>query len=134
MRKIIAGTAVAAATALGVAGTAIPASASARIYGAGGCSARGDYATCVASGTAYRPKGIEVRTYATPNQKVDVDWTMICAQGSGAGSSSGDFSGRTTLVRRLHQPYRQPANCTIAAEAQLDNGGRYVRVQIIYWR
>ena len=101
---------------------------------AGYCSASGDYAICAASGTAYRPSIINVHVYATPNQKVDVYWNMVCSKGEGAGSSSGHFSGVTPLSHRAPHPYAQPDNCIVAASAGLDNGGYHIVVKILYWK
>jgi hypothetical protein len=130
----IAGALGLALTLAGLAPASAASQSSAGPYHAGWCSAHGDFADCVAEGTAYRPKVIEVRTYATPNQRVTVFWDMVCSQGVGAGSSSGHFSGRTSLIRKLRQPYRQPDNCSVAASAELDNGGHYILVKIIYWK
>lgn len=101
----------------------------------GQCGARGDYATCDASGTARGPvAGIEVRVYAAPNQQVEVYWDVVCSYGKGAGSKSGSFGGRTSLSREIPHPYAHPSSCIVAAGAQLQNGGRSITVKIVYWR
>jgi len=117
-----------------LAATLSPASAAAGPYHAGWCDASGDFAVCVAGGTAYDPSIINVHVWATPNQKVDVFWDMVCSKGYGAGSSSGHFSGVTPLSHRIPHPYAQPDNCSVAASAELDNGGHYILVKIMYWK
>jgi AcrR family transcriptional regulator len=110
-----------------VAAGAVTASAS---TGFASCSAQGDYATCVAGGTAQHPVTITVSVTASPDQEVLVAWDAVCAQGSGAGSSSGSFTAQTPVSRVISHPYQQPDSCTVAADAQLQNGGYSISVSL----
>jgi hypothetical protein len=120
---------------------AVPASASAspdvahaaKVHHAGSCRAQGDFAICVAGGTAYNPTTIHVHVSASPNQKVLVSWDLVCAKGFGAGSRSGQFHARTLVNRKISHPYAHPDNCTVSAGAQLSHGG-HLHVWITYWR
>ena len=65
-----------------------PASA-AVTHHAGSCRISGDFAVCVASGNATGGiKNIYAHVSASPNQSVDVSWSMVCVKGSGAASKS----------------------------------------------
>lgn len=114
---------------------AVPASASpahgraasvarSRVIQFGKCTARGDFATCVASGSVNHPSAIYAHVYATPNQSISGAWSMTCTKGTGAGSKSGSISGTTPVVKRLRMPYLHPDSCSVAADAQLSNTGR----------
>ena len=76
----------------------------------GTCSARGDYATCVAVGTAHYPRTrtLTVTVTSSPRRTVSVSWDTVCSQGFGAGSRSGSFNARTPVTRTIPHPY-QPA-------------------------
>jgi hypothetical protein len=84
----------------------------------------GDYATAVASGNATSPKRMWVRVEASPEQGVDVFWSMVCSRGFGAGSKDGEFSGQTPLQRAVGFPMQDPDDCTLSASAQLSGSGR----------
>jgi len=101
---------------------------------AGSCTASGAFATCVASGTAWRPHRIRVHVSASPNQQVFVAWNDVCVRGTGAGSRSGSFTATTPVNRVIRHPYLHPRNCTVAADAQLQQGGNSIRVWITYRR
>ena len=96
----------------------------------GSCSAQGDYATCVASGTANKPITITVTVTSRPDQSVYVAWDTVCSQGTAAGTSSGSFTATTPVTRRISRPYHQPDSCTVAADAQLQRGGNSITVTI----
>lgn len=89
----------------------------------------GDYAIAQASGSVDNPRKIKVFVTTSPRQKADGAWTVVCSNGSGAGSKSGNISGRGKFSRKLKLPMKRPDNCTVAANAQLSEGGR-VRVTI----
>jgi hypothetical protein len=110
---------------------AVPASAATatRIKQVGSCTAQGDYATCDASGTVNRPRELIVHATSSPGQQVRVYWSMTCAKGMGAGSKSGQFTAATPLRRAMKMPYRRPSWCSVAAGAQLSDGG-HLRVWI----
>ena len=101
------------------------------VHHAGSCRGAGDYATCVASGTAYNPRTIAVHVTSSPGQGVQVYWDMVCSKGDGAGSKSGHFTARTPLRRTLRHPYVRPDSCDVSADAQLATGGR-LHVWITY--
>ena len=119
---------------LGLAGfTALPAvAAPASTRTIGTCSAQGDYATCVASGTTNYPRTrtLTVTVTSTPRQTVSVYWDMVCSQGLGAGSRSGSFTARTPVTRTIPHPYRQPNQCIVSADAQLQAGGNSIHLTL----
>jgi hypothetical protein len=101
------------------------------------CTARGDFAICVTGGTT-GPDPTNIRVHVLtrhPGQSVLVSWDDVCGKGFGAGSRSGQFNAITTVNRRIAQPYVHPDNCTVSADAQLNNpgGGRWIEVEITYW-
>jgi hypothetical protein len=98
----------------------------------GSCGAQGDYATCVASGTATRPVTITVNVSASPDQNVYVAWDAVCSQGTGAGSSSGSFTAQTPVSRVISHPYYQPDSCVVSADAQLQAGGNSISISLSY--
>jgi hypothetical protein len=106
----------------------VPASVVAKTIGSE--SSSGDYATVVASGSVENPSTIRVRVTASPKQRITGNWTLVCSRGTGAGSKSGKFSGRTTIVRRMRLPMGNPDSCTASAGASLDRGGR-IRVTLL---
>lgn len=121
-----------------VAAASIASSASAaptaKVHHAGACTARGQYATCVASGTAYHPVTIEVHVRSSHRgQHVSVTWSDVCTKGDGAGSRSGSYNAKTVSNRKISHPYKRPDNCSIAAEGQL-NGSSFIKVWITYTR
>lgn len=131
------------ALALGVAPTvsaatttaAIRQTASARITGStvhrlGTCRARGDFATCEASGSINHPLSLHVHVKGNPRQGITGNWTMVCSEGSGAGSRSGNFRGTTPLVRTMRMPESHPSSCTVSALGSLDGNGGWIRVWI----
>src|SRR5580704_2227841 len=121
MKRLVTLTGLAAA-ALATASPAL-ASTAATAYRAGSCSASGDYATCVADGTAARPRYVYVHVVSDPAQQVQVYWSMVCTKNDGAGGSSGSFTATTTVRRLVHHPYSRPDSCSVAADAQLAGGG-----------
>ena len=127
LRRFAGGVLVSALVAFGaVAATAAVASAST----VGTCSAQGDYATCVASGSVNEPITIDVTVTSSPDQPVYVAWDDTCSQGLGAGSASGNFTASTPVTTEISHPYYQPDNCIVSADAQLQNGGNSVTVTI----
>jgi hypothetical protein len=115
--------------------TAIPASA-ATVYQAGSCQGKGDYATCVASGNMTRPSSIWVNLHAFPSQKVDIDWDVVCSEGSGAGSKHGSFTDNNGIGSwKIPHPYTDPDSCSVAAEGQLEGSdGTKLNVWLTYTR
>jgi hypothetical protein len=103
---------------------AVDSPASARVIVIDKARARGDFATAVASGNVRKPKRLWVKVKSRPHQRATGSYSVVCTKGSGAGSRSGNFSGRTPFRRRLRKPYRRPDSCTVAASAQLKRGGR----------
>ena len=126
--------AVVAASATSLLMLAVPGSASTtRIYHAGSCTAEGQFATCVASGTAYNPTTINVHVNAPRSGlPIFVAWDVVCAKGSGAGSSSGQYNTVTDSNRTIRHPYARPDNCIVAADAQLTKAGIHIRAWITY--
>ena len=101
---------------------AVPASA-ATVYHDGSCRSSGDFAICIASGTAHHPTTMYVHASARPNQRLDVSWTMTCSRGLSAASKSGSFTARTPIRRLTPHPFRHPDSCTVAASGQLHDSG-----------
>lgn len=102
-------------------------------HGAGTCTAQGQYATCVASGNAYRPSGIAIYVDTGVHQSITVYWTVVCTKGTGAGSRSGHFTFYTPRTHYISHPYYHPAGCTVAADAQISKGN-YLRIHNQYHR
>jgi hypothetical protein len=112
----------------------------------GSASAAGDYATTVASGTATRPRTIEIVIYTNHRQTgIQVAWTMVCSRGLGSGSKSGTFTTGTygkappsptggrgwwTIHGPLRMPMAHPDSCIVSADAQLSGSGS-LKVQIL---
>jgi len=97
----------------------------------GYCQALGNYATCTASGNVNRPLTITVSVYTLPEDlSVTVYWNVICSQGSGAGSSSGQFTRDTPKVWILQHPYSRPDSCTVAASAGVNGNSARIRVYL----
>ena len=127
LRRLAGGVLVSALVAFGVA-AATAAAASASTVGT--CTAQGDYATCVASGSVNDPITIDVTVTSSPDQPVYVAWDDTCSQGLGAGSDSGSFTTSTPATTPISHPYYQPDNCIVSADAQLLNGGSSITVTI----
>jgi hypothetical protein len=104
------------------------------VYHAGRCYAAGEFATCVASGTANRPVSIHLHVRAEPNQHVSGAWDSTCSKGLGAGSKSGTFSGMTRLRHVIRMSYTHPDSCIVSADAQLSQSGNHIKVSITYRR
>jgi Ricin-type beta-trefoil lectin domain len=96
----------------------------------GSCSAEGQYATCVASGSVNNPVSISVTVTASSNQSVSVAWADTCSEGLGVGSASGSFSAETPVTQTISHPYAHPDNCVVSADAQLNGGGNSIHVAI----
>ncbi|MDO9354074.1 MAG: hypothetical protein Q7T55_10285 [Solirubrobacteraceae bacterium] len=105
---------------VGLLSTAAPAEA--KVIGSE--TASGDYAVAVASGDVDDPSSLRVTVSASSKQKVDVNWSVVCTKGLGAGSKDGKASGKTTLVRSIKMPMSNPDNCVVSASAQLSKGGK----------
>ena len=102
----------------------VPASAVPGTILIGSCRAQGDFATCVASGTArHHPLRIVVHVKSFPRQHVHGAWSMTCAKGFGAGSTRGHYRSGTPFTRVLRKPYRHPDSCSVAADGQLGRRG-----------
>lgn len=104
------------------------------VHKAGHCYAAGEFATCVASGTANRPVSIHLHVRAEPNQHVSGAWDSTCSKGLGAGSKSGTFSGMTRLRHVIRMSYTHPDSCIVSADAQLSQSGNHIKVSITYRR
>jgi hypothetical protein len=102
---------------------------------AGTCRARGDFATCVTSGTATAPRKMYVHVHGNPRQSVFVDWTMTCSKGNGAGSRSGSFTRETPIRHVMRMPYSAPDSCDVSADGSLNGDhGNWIRVNVTYRR
>jgi hypothetical protein len=111
-----------AATTVACLALAAPAYA-AHVIGRGHAS--GDYAIATASGSVTNPGTIKVTVTAKPNQKVDVNWTMVCSEpGGGVGSKDGAFKARTPFTRSLKKPASRVTDCTVSALGSLSKGGK----------
>jgi hypothetical protein len=110
----------------GVVATAMAASAGT----IGSCSAQGDFADCSASGTANNPLTITVSVTSSPDESVTVFWDTVCSQGTGAGSSMGNFTATTPVTRVISHPYHQPDSCDVAATGGLNGNGNSIKISI----
>jgi hypothetical protein len=115
----------------------------------GSASTSGDYATTIASGTATRPRHIFAVFNTSKPQWLDIDWTMVCSRGYGAGSKSGSVrryssvlpgvraptggKGPWSISPDFRMPMARPDDCTVSAGAQLTRSGRLV-IQILALR
>lgn len=117
MRKILA----ASVGALVLAGGAAAVGVKERVVGT--ASAAGDYASAIASGSADNPSKLRVRVTSVPRQSVNVNWTVVCTKGFGAGSKSGQFTARTPTTRAMRMPMSRPDNCTVSAGGFLERSG-----------
>jgi hypothetical protein len=87
------------------------------------CSARGEFATCQASGSAAHPSSLWVHVRAKSQQTVTGQWVVTCVKGTGARAAGGSFSGKTVLTRRMKTTYRHPDSCMASAFALLTQRG-----------
>ena len=134
MKRLSRATAIFAAAGLAAGIIAATAAAAGASTGLGSCSAQGDYATCVTSGTATLPVTITVTVTASPDQDVFVAWDTTCSVGTSAGSSSGSFTAQTPVTRTISHPWHQPDSCIVSADAQLQAGGNSVHLVLSYSR
>lgn len=130
MRKLRRVAASAAATFLLALGGVAAGGAVANAGTIGSCSSSGEFAICAASGTASEPLTITVTVTASPNQEVDVNWSMGCSLGTSVAGSSGEFEATTPVTRTISHPFRQPDSCDVVAGGGLLNGGGSIRVSI----
>jgi hypothetical protein len=115
-------------------GTASAQAATAPLHYAGACTAQGQYATCVAGGTDSRPATLYVTVRTLNHQRLTVYWDVVCSQGFGAGSKSGQFTARAPIIlHRLPHPYNHPDSCIVSADAQIGTGS-YLHIQLSYRR
>lgn len=96
----------------------------------GSCSSSGEFAICAASGTANKPLTITVTVTASPNQEVDVNWSMGCSLGDSVAGSSGEFDATTPVTRTISHPFHQPDSCDVTAGGGLLNGSGSIHVSI----
>jgi hypothetical protein len=96
----------------------------------GSCSSSGEFAICAAQGTATKPLTITVTVTSSPDQTVDVNWSMGCSLGYSVAGSSGEFTARTPFTRTLSHPFHQPDSCDVAAGAGLLYGSGSLHVFI----
>jgi len=107
---------------------AVPASASQDILSnktvrIGTCRDSGSGAQCQASGAVDQPIRIKVHVKATPNQRFDGAWVMVCAKGTRERQTQGTVSGLTPRVKELRMPFTNPDSCGVSAFARLRTGG-----------
>jgi hypothetical protein len=102
----------------------VTAAAAATFKQIGSKTASGDFAIALASGTAQNPRGVYVAVFAKPRQRVEVDWTMVCSRGTGAGSKSGHYTTTRSTKRKLRMPMANPDSCTASAGGSLSRGGK----------
>jgi hypothetical protein len=106
---------------------AAPASAAAhtRVYDIGHCRATGTDAECTTGGGQInRPARIWLNAHASPDQKVDVYWSMDCFKGLSSSSNDGNFTARTPIkAHRLPQPGRREGTCYVTASVSLHTLG-----------
>lgn len=133
MKHSLAVIAMAITAVLATSAPAIASVPSARAHRFGSCRSSGDFAICIASGTAHHPGKIRVHVGASPRQRVTVSWNMVCSRGLSAASKSGQFTARTRINRVMRHPFRRPDTCIVAAGGQLAGRGR-LHVWLTYTR
>jgi hypothetical protein len=92
--------------------------------------ASGEFAIAQASGTINAPKDVRILVSATPNQKASVTYTLVCSQGAGAGTKSGQFEATTPVDRKLPLAGDDPSDCIVSANAQLQGPDGEVKVRL----
>jgi hypothetical protein len=100
--------------------TAARASA-AKVYQVGSCSASGELAGCSVQADPRHPVSIVLHVRATPRQKVDVIWDVLCSKGSGSADRSATYTARTPVNHSLPQGFSRPDDCLISANANAHN-------------
>lgn len=95
-------------------------------------SISGDYATLVVSGSVRKPAFVEALVFVSPDQRVDVNWTMVCSKAFGAASKSGSFATYDAMDASLKMPFKRPDECTVSAAASLLGSGR-LTLQLLAW-
>lgn len=93
-------------------------------------SISGDFANLVVSATVQDPYVIEAKAIGVPDQYIDVNWNMVCSNGSGAAGKSGSYTDASRVEHKLQMPFPRPTDCTVAVGASLKSTGR-LAVQII---
>ena len=109
--------------------------------------ASGHHGLISAKGRATHPVSLALVIYTKPKQQVQVAWSMVCKRGLGTRTKSAGFrswtfppssSGGLTptgirapwALKKLTMPMRRPSGCTVAANAQLSDGG-WLLLQVI---
>jgi len=121
--------AIALVTGLGASlAVAVPASASQdtltnQTIRIGSCRDSGLHAQCQANGAVNNPIRIKVHVKATPNQRFDGAWAMVCTKGTRERQTQGTVSGLTPRVKELRMPFTNPDSCAVAAVATLRDRG-----------
>jgi hypothetical protein len=87
------------------------------------CRVSGAAASCTVSRTIHHPNVIRVHATARPHQKVSVTWSLTCTKGKDVDTSSGSFTARAPVSRKLHIPDRHSSSCTVSATVQLAKSG-----------
>ncbi len=119
-----------AVTVLLAAGAIAASSAVASASTIGSCSSQGEFAICAASGTANNPLTITVTVTSSPDQTVDVNWSMGCSLGNSVAGSSGSFDATTPVTRTVSHPFHQPDSCDVTAGAGLLDGSGSIHASI----
>lgn len=86
-------------------------------------STTGGFADVRLSGSIANPSLVRIRLEATPNQPVQVTWTLRCTKGERVGVRRGQFRVTTPQMRRPLFPFPDPARCGLGATAQLERQG-----------
>jgi hypothetical protein len=92
--------------------------------------ASGEFAIAQASGSVNNPSKVFAKVTSKPSQRVSGAFSIVCSKGFGAGSKNGSINGVTPLARRIPFPMRRPNSCSVAANAQLQDGGGTVIVKL----
>ncbi len=87
------------------------------------CRASGAAASCTVTRTIHHPNIIRVHATARPHQNVSVTWTMTCTKGKDVDTTSGSFTARAPVSRKLHHSDRHANSCTVSATVTLAKTG-----------
>ena len=90
-------------------------------------SVSGDYGTVVLSGSLSPPATVftpfEARVTVTPDQPVDVRWSVVCSGDGRAASKSGKEQVFSLMAARIEVPFLGADSCSVSAVASMHRGG-----------
>lgn len=90
---------------------------------------RGEVVSISLSGDAKFPSALKFKATASPNQKVDVSWSVFCSDADfNSGHKSKSFEATTPVKRKLPIPIDNPVNCSVRVHVINDDGKLWLKV------